>query len=406
VSGSKAAPSPAPPAAQGAGSGTRAGRGSALWSVGFRPFYLLASAYACAAVLAWAAQYSGYLPALFAAGSLGHAHEMLFGFALAVMAGFLLTAVRNWTGLPTPAGGPLVALAALWLAGRVLVFTPLAVASAAVNAAFPTALAVAIGVPLVRARNARNYFFVGLLLALGAFSLAVQLARTGTVAVDPRLGLRLALDIVLFVLAVMGGRVIPFFTNNALPGAGAARNPSVEKLALGCLLLLLGADALRLSDEIAGALALAAAAAHAVRLGLWRPWRTFAAPLLWILHAGYAWIVVHLALRAYASLAPEAGPLATHALTVGAIGSLTLGMMVRSARGHTGRALVADRHERIAFVLVQLAALVRVFGGLLVPSSQLATVQLSALLWAGAFGLYAVRFWPVLTRPRVDDRPG
>src|SRR5689334_16386264 len=131
--------------------------GFALWRLGFRPFYLLASIFASASVLGWAAQYSGLLPHAYLQGPLWHGHEMLFGFTLAVVAGFLLTAVRNWTGQPTVEGAPLAALAGLWILGRVLVLTPLGATAAVANAAFPVALAVAIAIPLVRSRNVRNY---------------------------------------------------------------------------------------------------------------------------------------------------------------------------------------------------------------------------------------------------------
>jgi uncharacterized protein involved in response to NO len=330
---------------------------------------------------------------------------MLFGYTLAVIAGFLLTAVRNWTGEPTPFGAPLMALAALWVAGRLFVLTPYGAAAAAVNAAFPVALAVAIGIPLMRARNVRNYFFIGLLPVLGALILTVHLALSGEIDVPPRRGLRLALDIVLFIMAVMGGRVIPMFTNNGVPGAGAVRHPLVERLALGSVLLLFLADALEPPSGIVAAIALAAAIAHGVRLHLWRPWRTRTVPLVWILHAAYAWIVAHLFLRGASGLDWLSESAAVHALTVGAIGGLTLGMMTRTARGHTGRVLVADGFEVSMFALVQLAAAVRVFGGM-APWAHLASVQLSGLLWAAAFGLYAVRYWPVLTRSRLDGKPG
>jgi len=186
--------------------------GFALWNLGFRPFYLLASIFSASSVLLWAGQYSGWLPAAYLQGPLWHGHEMLFGYAMAVVAGFLLTAVRAWTGQATPVGAPLMALAALWVAGRVLVLTPLSMAAAVVNAAFPVALAVAITVPLLRARNIRNYFFVGLLVLMGMLVAVLHLALQGRVELPSRLGLQLGLDVMLFIMAVMGGRVIPMFT--------------------------------------------------------------------------------------------------------------------------------------------------------------------------------------------------
>lgn len=379
--------------------------GFALWNLGFRPFFLLASVFSAISVLLWAAQYSGVLPFAYLQGHLWHGHEMLFGYTMAVVAGFLLTAVRAWTGQPTVVGAPLMALAALWVAGRVLVLTPMNTSAAVVNAAFPVALAVAIAIPLLRSRNARNYFFVGLLALMGMLVAALHLGLRGVFELPPRLGLVLGLDVMLFIMAVMGGRVIPMFTNNGVPGAGATRHAMVEKLALGSVLLLFIADLLQLHPGLVAAIALIGAITHGVRLYLWRPWRTLTVPLVWILHAAYAWIVCHLVLRAFAGMGWLAESFSIHALTVGAIGGLTLGMMTRTARGHTARPLVADGYEVTCFLLIQVAAIVRVFGGMM-PTAYLASVQLSSVLWSAAFALYAVRYWPVLTRPRLDGKPG
>ena len=380
--------------------------GFALWNLGFRPFYLLASVFSTLSVPLWVAQFSGWLPSAYLQGPLWHGHEMLFGFTLAVVAGFLLTAVRAWTGQPTAVGAPLMALAALWVTGRILVLTSWSIASAIVNAAFPLALAIAIAIPLLRARNVRNYFFVGLLALMSVLVAALHLALLDIAILPPRLDLVLGLDVMLFIMAVMGGRVIPMFTNNGVPGTRAARHPLVEKLALVAVLLLFLADAFRLQPVLVAAIALLAAVAHGARLILWRPWRTLSTPLVWILHAAYAWIVVHLALRGLSAMAWAGSSFAVHALTVGAIGGLTLGMMTRTARGHTARPLVADRYELTCFLLMQMAAVARVFGGMVSSSLYLPSVQASGILWAAAFGLYAVRYWPVLSRPRLDGKAG
>jgi uncharacterized protein involved in response to NO len=380
--------------------------GYALWNLGFRPFYLVASLFSVASVLLWTAQYSGLLPSAYLRLPLWHGHEMLFGYTMAVVAGFLLTAVRAWTGQPTPIGAPLKALVALWAAGRVLVLTPLATLAAVANAAFPVALALAIALPLLRSRNVRNYFFVGLLALMGVLAAALHLALLGVFEIPPRLGLLLGLDVMLFILAVMGGRVIPAFTNNGVPGAGATRHVLVEKVALGIVLLLFVADLLQWQPRIIAAIALIGALAHGVRLYYWRSWRTLSTPLVWILHAAYAWIVLHLALRALSAAGWLAESYAIHALTVGAIGGLTLGMMTRTARGHTARPLVADSYELACFLLIQAAALIRVFGGVASPALYLPAIQISGILWAAAFGLFAVRYWPVLSRPRLDGKPG
>lgn len=384
---------------------TPASGGFALWNLAFRPFYLLASVFSALSVPLWAAQFSGYLPA-YLKGPGWHGHEMLFGYVIAVIAGFLLTAVRAWTNQPTPSGVPLMMLAGLWVCGRILVLTPFAMTAAVVNASFPVAVAVAIGIPLYRSSNVRNYFFVGLLVLMGALILAVHLALQGYFELSPRLGLQLALDVVLFIMVVMGGRVIPMFTNNGVPGTNATRHALVEKFALGAVIVLFAADLMQLPHTVIATVALIGALAHGVRLYLWKPWRTVASPLVWILHAAYAWIVVHLALRGMSALGLLTGTYAIHALTVGAIGGLTMGMMTRTARGHTGRPLIADGFEIAMFLLIQLAAIVRVFGGIASPGLYMMSIELSALLWAAAFGLYAIRYWPVLSRARLDGKPG
>jgi len=378
----------------------------ALWALGFRPFYLVASVFAALSIPLWVAHYSGWIAAPYLRGPILHGHEMLFGYTLAVIAGFLFTAGRNWTGQPTPTGALLVAYVLLWAAGRILVFTPFETAAAVVNAAFPLAVAVGLAVPLARSRNRRNYFFVVLLAAFAVTVVALHLSHVGVLPWPELLSLQAGLDLVLFVIAVMGGRVIPMFTNNGVPGTQATRRPVVEKLALGSILFLVAADVLQAPAPLIAGLSLIAALAHAVRLGLWQPWRTLGTPLVWVLHAAYAWIVVYLVLRALSALDLVAAPLADHALTIGAIGGMTIGMITRTARGHTGRLLVADRFEVACYVLIQAAAVIRVFGGLLLPHGYGWTVIASGICWSIAFAVYAVRYWPILSRPRIDGKPG
>ncbi len=378
----------------------------ALFDLGFRPFYLLASVFAALSVPLWALQFSGWLGVTYLAGPIWHAHEMLFGFTLAVIVGFLFTAGRNWTGLQTPTGWPLAALAALWLAARVLVLTPWGEAAAAANVAFPLAAAIGLGLPFWRARNRRNYFFVGLLVLLAAAAGVVHASQLGRLKLPAGLGLQLGLDVVAFILAVMGGRVIPMFTNNGVPGAEATRQPVIEKLALGSLLALLVLDLTGLQGLPLATLAGFAAAAHLLRWMLWQPWRARRVPLVWVLHLAYLWLPVHLALRSGAALGAWAPSLAVHALTVGAIGGLIIGMVTRTARGHTARPLEADGFDASCYVLVLMAALVRVGLPLLLPAQVLTAVLGSALLWSAGFGLYALRYWSVLSRPRLDGKPG
>jgi uncharacterized protein involved in response to NO len=401
----QARPPGAQPSAAEPARGTSA-HGPALWRLGFRPFYLLASIFASASVALWAVQYAGWLATPYLHGPIWHAHEMLFGFTLAVITGFLFTAVRNWTQLPTPTGVGLATLAALWLAGRVLVLTPYGVVAAFVTTAFPLAVAASLVMPLARSGGGRNLLFVGLIVALAGSELAVHLAELGVAPISARLGLQTALDIVLVVMTVLGGRVIPMFTTNAIRQSGLRRSVLVERAVAVSLAAIVIADLLQLSGVALAAILAFAAAVQGARALLWRPWQTFRIPIVWILHVGYLWIPVHLALRALAEAGLVAAPLATHALTVGAIGALTLGMMTRTARGHTGRPLQAGRAEVAAYALVAAAAVTRVLVPLALPAAYREAVIASACMWSAAYAVYAIRYWPVLTRPRVDGKPG
>ncbi|MBB4844233.1 uncharacterized protein involved in response to NO [Paucibacter oligotrophus] len=388
----------------------RPGEGLALWDLGFRPFYLLAALLALLSVPLWALQFSGLLGSGGLRGPAWHAHEMVFGYALAIVIGFLFTAGRNWSGQPTPTGRPLMALAALWLLARVLVLSPWLWASLIVNLAVPWLAAWGLWRALHAGGNRRNYFFVGLLLAMGLATAALHLNQAGRLplpgALASGLGLPLALDVLLFMIAVMAGRVVPMFSNNGVPGMNARREPRVEQAALGSVLLLAACDGLGLSGSLTLLVLLPALLAHSWRFALWQPWKTRGNPLVWVLHAAYAWLLIHLALRAASALGWVPPSLATHALTVGLIGLITLGMITRTALGHTGRPLKAGPIETAAYLAVLAAALLRVFVPLLWPAALLEAVWLSSALWALAFALYLWRYVPMLMRPRVDGLPG
>ncbi|HMK14342.1 MAG TPA: NnrS family protein [Burkholderiales bacterium] len=379
----------------------------ALWNLGFRPFYLLAGLFAALSIAFWVAQFAGWLgPGVYFSNPLWHAHEMIFGYAFAVIVGFLFTAIRTWTGRPTSSGIKLGGIAALWVAGRVLVLTPWPMLAAAADTAFALAAAAGMAVPLIAGRIRRNYFLIALLLGLGAANLVFHLAMAQLIELPVQRGLQLALNLILFLMAVMGGRVIPMFSANAVLGTKIMRFPWLERIALGSVLALLVADFLNLQPMIIAAVAAIAAAAHAVRLATWKPWLVMGRPILWILHASYAWIAVYLALHALVALGVIPASPATHALTVGAIGGLTIGMMTRTARGHTGRPLQASMIETACYALVQLAAVVRVFVPIFAPQLYLAAIIMSGALWSIAFLMFSVMFWPILSRPRIDGRGG
>ena len=344
------------------------------------------------------------------AGGAWHAHEMVFGFAAAVLTGFLLTAARAWTGLATLTGWRLAALAGLWIAGRVLVATGPAVPAIVVDCLFLPCVALAVALPVVRARNWRNLPVAAVPALLGAANLLFHLDHEGPIALArANGGALLALDIFALLIALMAGRVIPAFTANAVPEARPRRNPYVEGVAFGTLAVLLLAGPLEPwlpGGPWLAAIAALGALAHVVRLWLWDPAATRREPLLWVLPLSYAWLPAALVLRAL-WLADAGVPQAAafHALGAGAIGGLMLAMMTRSALGHTGRALAAGRAEVGAYVLVHLGAALRVFGPLAGADAEPHAFAASAVLWSGGFGLFFAAYWPVLTRPRIDDSP-
>jgi uncharacterized protein involved in response to NO len=241
---------------------------------------------------------------------------------------------------------------------------------------------------------------------MAAAELATHLASLGLVPFPEWQGLQAALDIVLIVMTVLGGRVIPMFTRNGVRDANVRSDALLERVVPLSVVAVFCADLLPLPTLLVAVVLAIAVIAQAARLWLWSPWRTLRVPMVWILHVGYLWMVVHLALRALSAIDVVTVPLATHALTVGAIGALTLGMMTRTARGHTGRPIVADVYEIAAFVLVTTAAITRVLVPLAMPSSYYVAVIVSAFSWSVAYAIYALRYWPILTRPRVDGKPG
>jgi uncharacterized protein involved in response to NO len=379
----------------------------ALFNLGFRPFYLLAALLATLGIPLWLAQYFGLLTApAHLSGVVWHAHEMVFGFQVAVVIGFLFTAARNWTGLPTPAGAPLAALAGLWVAGRLLVLTGPALLAAIVDVAFLPAAALALWFPLQRSRN-RNRFFVALLLGLAGANLAFHLAHAGVLSIDALSPLRFALYVVALIVTIMAGRVVPSFTRNAIPGARSRSNRTLDLTAIAAAAAAFAAWLVALPPWITGTLCLLAAALHAVRLWMWDPWSTRYQPILWILHLSYAWIPVALALMALSAFGADVPPaLADHALSVGAVGGMIIGMITRTARGHSGLPLRVSRPEVLAYVLVHLAAAARVATPLVWPEAYRFALSASGALWSAAFLLYLLVYVPILSAPRVDGRPG
>jgi uncharacterized protein involved in response to NO len=379
---------------------------TALFNLGFRPFYLLAALFAALAVPAWVADLSGHgWTARYLEGLIWHQHEMVFGFVLAVIAGFLMTAGRLWTGLPTPTGLPLALLAAHWIAARVLVVTGPAWLGALVDGAFPFVVAFVLGRVIFAARNVRNYFVPALLAALGLVNAGFHLSALGLIEAPSSLWAQGGLYLELLLLMVMAGRVVPSFTANALPQARMRRSAALDRAALA-LSALAFACALAEVDGWLGAVpAFAAAALHAARQAGWAPLATRGRPILWILHLSHAWIPVGFVLLGLAAFGLVIGAAPLHAFAVGALSGTIVGMITRTALGHTARPLAAGRAERTCYVLIHCAAAARVAAAL-VLSAYMPLVYLSAALWSAAFLVYFVAYAPRLASPRLDGRPG
>lgn len=382
----------------------------ALFRLGFRPFFLFGAAFSIFALsyfVLWVSGAIAYWPSAWD-GLVWHRHEMLFGYAGAIIAGFLLTAVPNWTGHPTPKGHSLALLVGLWFAGRVAVFFSAALPStlvAVIDVSFFAACAAGIAPALIKSKNQRNYFFIVLLLGLSIANALTHIYADEATELTS-LGITLALDVIIMIMLVIGGRVIPFFTERPL-GISILRNPRIEKLALATTILGLGAGVLEIHHTLAGILLLTSALLNGWRLSTWHSLKTIRMPLLWVLHLGFAWIVVGLALKGMEWLGMDIPPfIATHAFTAGGIGVLTLGMMARVSLGHSGRPLAIGKRMTTAFVVINLAAFCRVFGVWVLPAHTLRFFEISSALWLVAFAIFLVKYSPILTRPRLDGKDG
>lgn len=385
-------------------------RDFALFSYGFRPFFLLSGIYAALAVPLWLWIYvRGSTAVSPLPPHLWHGHEMIYGFVLAAIAGFLLTAVPSWTSSRGFAGWPLISLVLLWLAGRV------AMAAASdlpawvtwiAELAFLPALAALLTPPLLRARN-RNTPMLLVLAVLWLADAAFVIAMRSGNSAHAASALRFAIDVVLILVTIIGGRIVPAFTANALRRHGrtmaVVAPPWLEPVVIALMVSIAVVDVLWPDSFASGTLAALAAAAHVLRLSGWRSRWTLREPIVWILHAGYAWLPIGLALKALWLLG--AVPWSArwlHAFTLGVFGTMILAVMTRAALGHTGRPLVVSRAVVVSYVLLIASVLVRVFGPALCTHDYVLTVIAAGLLWTLAFVLFVIVYAPILWRVRVD----
>ena len=367
----------------------------------FRPLFVLTALAAVVLIPVWLLVLAGYMPAPPALHPVQwHAHEMLFGFAGALIVGFVLTAVRNWTGQPSATPMELLVLVLLWLTARAIPWMDSAPALAATGvAAFFVYAGFVVARPLLRGRNWRNIVFVPLMLWLAGLSAMVWLTSLG-----PALAaLDMALYTIVALLVFMGGRVIPFFTERRLAQVNITRQRWLDWSSTLMVVALIPAVLLP-DGGLRGALFALAGLLLLLRLAGWEPWATWREPLLWVLHLGYLWLAVgmlYIAAGLFSGLWPASE--GSHALVVGALGSLAIGMMARVSLGHSGRPLVVSGWMAFAFVLPTLAAVTRLLAPFGVPLDWLTGMGLAAALWTLAYAIWLLRFWPVLNSARVNQ---
>ena len=385
-------------------------KNSPLFALGFRPFYTLAAMFAIIAVALWLLSFTGM--AQFGSqlqGVLWHSHEMAFGFIPAVIAGFLFTAVRNWTGQPTPTGWLLGVIAFVWLAARLLLVWEPGNVGVVLDVLFLPIVAISVAVPIFRSANKRNYKVVFIAAVIAVLHFAYHLAHGGELPGWLLRGSLFAtIDVVVILFALIGGRVIPAFTRNAVQGSDPAHKTWVEVIAFGSLILLAGVTLLSggvgMPAGLAVSLAFIAAAANAVRLAYWQPGVTRHNPLLWMMPVAYSWLPVALVLRALSGMGTVFPGSWIHALTAGALTSLMVAMIMRSTLGHTGRKLEASRADVIIFLLLQLAVVLRILAGVVGDHRTMTIV--AGLVWMAAFAGLFIRYAPMLLRARADGKPG
>lgn len=376
-----------------------------IFQYGFRPFFFLAALYAGAAIPAWLWMYfSGHaLPGPFP-GLYWHAHEMLFGYLQAVLAGFVLTAIPNWTGRLPLSGWPLAGLVSLWLAGRIAcAVVPGPGVAMAIDVAFPAVLAFSVWREVVAGKNWKNAPVAVMITLFGLANALDHAANLDLVAQG--VGARLALAVIAMLLALIGGRIIPSFTRNWLVKRGEIRLPAsfggLDKAALAATAIGVTTWLAAPESSAAGVMLAFAGVLLAVRLARWQGQRTAREPIVLILHVGYAWLAVALLLLGGSVLfgtLPQSAAL--HALTAGAIGTMTLAVMTRASLGHTGREIVADKVVVAAYAAVTAGAALRVAAPL--SGDWYAHMLVcGGALWSAAFLLFAVRYAPILWGRRV-----
>jgi len=386
-----------------------------LFRLSFRPFFLFASLFSIIAVGLWVGTLSG----LFSFEPYGnalwwHSHEMLFGFAFAVISGFLLTAIQNWTGLPGIKGWSLFALFSLWLSARLVLLFDLSPSYwvLGLDIATPLLAAFFLWRSIAAVKQWRNVIFVAVMFI---FALSNALMHISLIENIPELANQSARTMVMLVtliMCVIGGRVIPFFTARGTQTEKPSPMLWLEGLALIPLWLYIVLSIINtffnIADFVLALTLLIAGVANLIRLFMWRPWLAIKVPLLWSLHGAYLFIPLGLILFGISLLEPSMikTSSAIHFLTAGAMGGLIMAMMARVSLGHSGRPLMINPVMILAFSLILLAGVIRSVIPILLPQFSFISYQISAILWMVSYSIFIWVYLPILSKARIDGRPG
>lgn len=383
--------------------------GFGLWRLGFRPFYLGSALFSAAAILFWLGILSGHMamPATSINPVFWHAHEMVFGFALAVIAGFLLTASNNWTGILPAAGMPLASVFLLWALARLFIIIGNLPLAAAADISFALLLVGLLFRVLWLAKLWKNFTLLGLVALMGIFNAWFYAMVLTDQPGNPLFPIELALLVVMQILVIMGGRVIPNFTQNGVPGITIWKPPFFV-IATPVITAMAILAWLTLPPRLALVTCLVAAGVNFSRWVGWKPWKTLKHPMVWVLQLGYLWIPITLLTMGLDSVGIVLRSLPIHTLAVGAIGLIIAGMITRTAMGHTGRQISASRLELGFFLLIAISGLLRALAAtqLWTPTQVSGLLLASGTAWSLGFLVYACRYAPWLFRPRIDGRPG
>ncbi len=384
----------------------------ALFNLGFRPFFLFAALFSIVSIGVWANIYlrGKGLTNLPIAPQQWHAHEMLFGYTMAVIAGFLLTAVRNWTNIPTLTGFKLALLLGLWLAARILMLVApnQVVATLILDVGFNVALTVAVTIPLVQAGQMKQLGIVSKILLLGVANACFYLGELGQFEQGVRWGLYTGLYLILSLIFVMARRVVPFFIERGVGGSVQLRNRAwVDYSSLVLMALFLLVDVFSDWTKIAALLAALLFVVHVVRLYDWYVPSIWKKPLLWVLFFGYGGAILGFLLKALTPMLQLSPYFAVHAFAVGGVAIMTVGMMARVTLGHTGRDIQqGPRWLPLIFMTLVIAFIARVAMPIFFPSYTLEWIGLAVAAWLYAFTVFLWVYAPMLIKPRVDGQPG